>query len=149
MFRSIVEVSVKPWRSTSTTISSVLKRHGGGGGRPGGKPTLNFKEKRILGVDKPYQRLKFRPTGQWSELEPFFDPSRGDFIIPLDGLEEYTEPDASYFFKNNRKMIQPSLLFGSNKSTGLLNDRRRKQPFSHSRIFGHKSANQTSTSSSA
>jgi len=114
----------------------VAVRNGGGGGRPGGARVLNFKEKKILGLDKPYKRLTNKPFGFFDELEPFIDESRGDFIIPIGHLDYFEEPDTGDL--NDKRKIDVKALFGSNKSSGILVERHKKKRFSHSRVFGHK-----------
>ena len=121
----------------SNVLLTTVRHGGGGGGRPGGKPTFNWKQRKILGLDgakalKPY---KFKPTFQlFSDLEPYFDPKK-DVIIDITDLETFEEPqelldrvakddsetENKYEGENNtRKQVQITSLFGSAKPFGLL-----------------------------
>ena len=53
-----------------------------------------------------------------SELEPFFDASRGDTLVDLSKLENWSEPAPTVI--NKYKNINISSLYGSNKPCGPL-----------------------------
>ena len=103
----------------------------------------------MLLLDKPMGgKSKSRPTGEFSEIEPYFDASRGDMIIDITNLEEWKEPDlvlAKESYADSRKKIQVNMLFGPNKTTGsiLIKKNVYKLRYSASRVFGYKSKTQT------
>ena len=73
-------------------INLISKRYAGGGGRPGGRPTFNWKEKKQLGLDatkiKPF---KLNPQmGYWDDIKDHFNPAR-DKMIDLTNLETFKE----------------------------------------------------------
>ncbi len=125
----------------NTTLNSVImKRYAGGGGRPGGKPTFNWKQKKALGLDKPKLKpFKIRPEiSLFDDIAPYFDPSRGDLIVPIG--DNFREPP--YPYKNveeivdNQKKIKISRLFGSNKPSGMI-------VFRDSKFKGYRSTKRT------
>ena len=98
-------------------------RFAGGGGRPGKTPTLNWKQKRILGLDKPKTKSFkeiVRPTGDFSDIEKFFDEKAGDRMIDITNLETFVSPQIEEEVINDKKKVQLKMLFGSNKPHGML-----------------------------
>jgi len=111
-------------------------RHAGGGGRPGGKPTFNWKERKALKLDELASRKEFKikPFGDFDDLKPFFDEKVGDVTIdlrsvdsfddeslfPKQSLDDENDPKAAFKGENNtRKVVQISSLFGSKKTFGF------------------------------
>jgi hypothetical protein len=142
MIENIVASCSKP------RLLSLLqsKRFGGGGGRPAGhgRPTFNFKEKRILGLDKKYNKLKLQPTGFFSDIEEHFDPKR-DFMIKFADQENFKEPDIDWTV-NEKRVFNVASLYGSNKGCDMLPAKPKRQPFSYKRIFGQKGSSTSSRS---
>lgn len=105
-------------------FSASWVRFAGGGGRPGGRPAFNWKEKMQLRIDNKEKKklLKNRPTGNYDEyLKPHFDASRGDMIIDLANLTNFKPPDELRASADqDKKKIQMKMLFGSNKPFGIL-----------------------------
>ena len=100
-----------------------IVRYAGGGGRPGKARTLNWKQKRILGLDKP-QAKSFkdvvRPTGDFSDIAGFFDEKSGDRMIDITDLENFESPKIKEEVMNDKKKVRLNMLFGSNKPFGAL-----------------------------
>ena len=122
MFPQVCKKSI--FQNTSNLLS---KRFAGGGGRPGGRPTFTWKEKKQLELDG--KRLKpmrvNADVGLFEDIEPYFNPARGDKIVDITNLEVFEEdPPASYLRgeekPNGRTKIQVSRLFGSTKPVGTL-----------------------------
>eukprot|EP01041_Mallomonas_annulata_P003705 gene3705-7368_t len=117
----------------------------GGGGRPGGRPAFNWKERKTLGLDGASKELKARPIGDFNDIEGFMDPSRGDILVNLTDLEHWDEPEKEMIsdgYRDARKTIQIGMLFGPNKIAGTIlrkESNAEKPNFSHRRIFGSKS----------
>ena len=82
---------------------------------------MNWKEKKILSLDgASTTQVKIRPMGEFSDLEKFVDPSS---IIDITNLKEWSEPDSEIIedsYRDCRKEIKISLLFGSNKPAGTI-----------------------------
>jgi len=123
MFLQICKKSILP----NPLPNLVAKRFAGGGGRPGGRPAFTWKEKKQLGLDG--KRLKpmrvNADVGLFEEIEPYFNPARGDKIVDITNLEVFEEnPPASYLRgeekPNGRTKIQVNRLFGSTKPFGTL-----------------------------
>jgi len=53
-------------------------RYAGGGGRPGGKPTFNWKQRKLLGLDelKDQKDMRVKFAGDFNDLKPFMDITR-------------------------------------------------------------------------
>lgn len=103
-----------------------------------------------LNDEKNKKELTIKPKGDFADLKPFFDESRGDVMIKLSDLDSFDEPIESEESKaeksinnNTRKKIKINMLFGSEKTAGSIPRRasRGKNNFTHSRIFGEKFAN--------
>lgn len=109
--------------SVSSNVSKLLVRWGGGGGgRPGKRRTFNWKEKRILGLDKPKAKTfeeVLRPTGRLADIEPFFNEAEGDYKIDITDLDDFNPPDYAPEVFNDKKKVQVSMLFGSQKGFGM------------------------------
>jgi hypothetical protein len=119
-------------------------RLAGGGGRPGGRPAFNWKEKMALRIanKQAKKEIKVRPFGSLLDLEPHFDANRGDKIIDLSTVKPgFTIEAVNESSNSSKKTIAMQMLFGSNKSYGLIprKDVKGRQRFSHSRIFGKES----------
>ena len=96
--------------------------------------------------EKKLKPLKVAPTGDWKDLEAYFDESKGDIMINITELDEFEAPDVQSYEQfegpnDTRKEIEVSSLFGPSKPRSYLE--RKKKPFknfSHSRVFGFKKA---------
>ena len=67
-------------------------RFAGGGGRPGGRPTFSWKERRDLQLRERGEKLKvfkLKDFGDFDDIKGFMDESRGDVIIDITDLEEF------------------------------------------------------------
>jgi hypothetical protein len=98
-------------------------RHAGGGGRPGKRPTFNWKQKKILGLDKiPEKTFEeiVRPTGNFSDIERFFNPEAGDRMVDLTTLEDFEPEKIQQDKYNDKKKVNTSMLYGSAKASGML-----------------------------
>ena len=102
-------------------------RFAGGGGRPGGRPAFNWKEKLLLRLGSNEKKMpwKNRPFGDFeAEIMPYFDASRGDVIVDITNMSDWKEPvgvsSGTDERNNDKKKVKIPLLFGSNKSFGLL-----------------------------
>ena len=61
------------------------------------------------------------PIGEFSEIEPFFDPARGDIMVDITQLEEWRAPEVKGGVderKECRKVVNISMLFGPDKPSG-------------------------------
>lgn len=114
-------------KSIFSSLVLITKRFAGGGGRPGGRPAFTWKEKKQLQLDG--KRLKpmrvNADVGLFEDIEPYFNPARGDKIIDITNMEKFEEdPPTSYLRgdekPNGRTKIQVSRLFGSMKPFGAL-----------------------------
>ncbi len=88
--------------------------------------------------------VSVQPYGDFNYLQKNMDADRGDFMITLKGKDQ-TKLSAEQITQmlegdsNSRKVVNVSLLFGSNKSAGMLpHKHNKKQNFSHKRVFGNK-----------
>lgn len=131
-------INIRPHVFPSYTHIQI--RFGGGGGRPGGRPSYNYKERRVLGIDEPYKKLKLRPWGFMEDIEHLIklDEKAGDFEVDFAKTVNFKEPAFDYARTSNRKRVDPASLFGSNKGYGMIATPPKKQNFSHKRIFGEK-----------
>jgi len=131
-------VSVRS-RVVSCTRVLVSKRFAGGGGRPGAKPTFNWKERRELGLPEPRHHLAKLPVrGTYDDIEEMADEETFiDVLAQEDGFSFGGDT-----LPNDKKVIEPSMLFGPSKAQSrgkILKKRNYKGArFSHSRIFGKK-----------
>lgn len=126
-----------------------LVRHAGGGGRPGGRPAFNWREKQQLRLSQKNAKkeLKLRPFGSWLDIQEFFDEKSGATMIEPSKVREGVtikardpsdDPDS-----NTKKVLSPALLFGPQKSYGYLRGKAthgKHALFSHKRIFGERRA---------
>lgn len=126
-------------------------RHAGGGGRPGKKPTFNWKEKKILGLDKP--RMKsfkeaLKPSGDFEDIEPFFDEKSGDMMIDITNLENFEPPVPGTLEEqfNDKKKVRISTLFGSKKPSGMIEYKKKENHFKF-RFRNHSEQSQSNTDS--
>ncbi|OYX41674.1 MAG: hypothetical protein B7Z02_14755, partial [Rhodobacterales bacterium 32-67-9] len=73
--------------------------------------------------------LRIQPFGLVEDLMPYFDESRGDRIIDLGDMPDFTMPvreDDNKVSEERRQEIQIGLLFGSNKPFGQVVERYQK-----------------------
>ena len=110
--------------------ATVQCRFAGGGGRPGGRPAFNWKEKQVLRLSnkankKKAFKLKDFGEGEWGDLEALLDKSRGDYVKNITALGEFKLPPPKSSSdeqpeeeENTRKQIQVRALFGSHKGFG-------------------------------
>mmetsp|Transcript_1561 Transcript_1561/g.2501 ORF Transcript_1561/g.2501 Transcript_1561/m.2501 type:complete len:179 (+) Transcript_1561:128-664(+) len=124
--------------------STALLCSGGGGGRPGGKPVLNWKMKRALDAgynneEGSNEEVKLKLSGDFEDLEKLFDMSEAlevdltnmdnfdelkdspwaDMDIPMEENELFVSPKGSKkktHDRGPRSHIVTPLLFGSNKA---------------------------------
>jgi len=126
-----------------TSCLRTIVRYAGGGGRPGGVPKFNWKEKKLLNINQKRKPLKLRPYGYWEDIEEFFDPKR-DVMLPWE-QDEKTFDDPAFAGKINtesdRKRLDMRSLYGSSKSYGMLPVKdvpKEMKKYSYERIFGEK-----------
>lgn len=115
--------------------ASLIQVRHRGGGRPGGRPTFNWKEKRelerldaeYLANNKEFDEFKFtKMGGDASELVQTVDPSRGDIVIDLNTAAEFDSTVFTNKLKNvtyydtSRKTVEVKRLFGTSKPTGFV-----------------------------
>jgi hypothetical protein len=108
---------------------------------------LNWKQKKQLGLDKPQGPREYIPEG-FGEFDELLKDERwqgGTFEdVPMDGVFEYTqgkinladEPD------RHRRIVNVASLYGAHKSVGPAVVPKKRQAFSHKRVFGHKGEKQ-------
>lgn len=113
-------------------VDAITRRFAGGGGRPGGRPAFNWKQKKMLGLNEARLKpFKLKPRyGVLEDILPYFDSSRGDMIVDITDLEKWEEPPNPYKNmeeENSKKKINSSRLFGSSKPCGLLPDKGRNK----------------------
>lgn len=105
---------------------------------------FNWKQRKQLGLDLPKQpeEMKLEYFGDYEDLMKDERYKGGTFVdVPSEGTFEYTqgkvdEPD------RQRKVINVAMLYGANKPTGPAVLEKKRERFSHKRVFGHKSAEQ-------
>lgn len=110
---------------------------GGGGGRPGGKPTFNWKEKKILNLTHVRKPVKMPLSGNFKMIEKHFDVNHGDFKITLSGNAPNVgnmtlEKLSTQLNMSRTKKVNLNLLFGSNKPFGELKREVAKRSFTKS-----------------
>ncbi len=123
--------------SNSIFASRLIQvRHSGSGKRrPSKSPRLNWKEKVQLGLDKPLERsFKPKPFGYVDEDLQHLR-KEGDFTVKLAANKSFKEPEFNIDL-NIRKILVPSSMFGSKKTSGIIEGKPAKKSFSHSRVFG-------------
>jgi len=107
---------------TKVRLSPLLQqvRFAGGGGRPGGKPTLNWRQKQQLRIARKDQ-IKLAKQGfiddemdEWLKAQPGYEE------IDLTNVENYEieSPITDELYFDTRRQFNASSLFGSNKSAG-------------------------------
>ena len=148
MFRNVLRTHCLRMPVASSPLQQI--RFAGGGGRPGGKPTFNWREKMALRLarrgDKKQKPLKITPSGDWDDLEAYFDEAKGDMMTNITKLDEFEFPETKKYGKfegpnDTRKQIDNFALFGPSKRRGIIVKKykpRDAKNFSHSRVFGHK-----------
>mmetsp|Transcript_24397 Transcript_24397/g.18540 ORF Transcript_24397/g.18540 Transcript_24397/m.18540 type:complete len:165 (+) Transcript_24397:126-620(+) len=111
---------------------------GGGGGRPGGKPAFNWKEKKLLGIKSPIlntPRKQFLPQGihlhgDFRTIEHLLRDIPPEDVVEVDAtdetkaLQEIEKMVNRIELERQTKRTQPQIninsLFGSSKSVGRL-----------------------------
>ena len=103
---------------------------------------FNWKEKKQLRLSLKKDRrenIKIPRIGHLEDILYLFDESKGDRIIDtptftVEGVPPVIE------IENFRRQVDVSMLYGSGKSSGVIEKKRNvgKLKFSHSRIFGNK-----------
>jgi len=122
--------------ASSVNDAAGQVRFAGGGGRPGGKPTFSWKERRDLKLRDKGEKLKvfkLKDFGDFDDIKGFIDESRGDVIIDITDMDDFDfnsllgSPEEQATLKakmekdeNSRKQIMPSMLFGSAKPAGAI-----------------------------
>jgi hypothetical protein len=107
---------------------------GGGGGRPGGKPAFNWKEKKALNLTNVRKPVGMPLSGNFKMIEKYFDVNQGDFKITLSGnapsVGNMTLDRLSQQLNmSSTKKVNINRLFGSNKPYGELKREVTKKPF--------------------
>ncbi len=145
-------LSVVSRRATQARVATCQQlRFAGGGGRPGGKPTFNWKERMELRLarkgDKRIKPFKVGPSGDWDDIAPYFDKNKGHTMIDITDLDTFEAPETEELGEfegenDTRKVIDVTSLFGPDKARGSLPKKRNhaKLNFSHRRIFGGNSS---------
>jgi len=132
------EVRVRLPQSFQALVQQI--RHAGGGGRPGGKPTLNWRQKQQLRLTTKENKTKLRTFGggNLSEIEHLLGKDWMKKAVDLSKVTEFKSPVINVGDRdgenNSRKQIQSASLFGSNKPFGLLEAKPSRRPFSHKRL---------------
>ena len=124
-------------------------RHAGGGGRPGGRPTLGWKQKQQLRLankqsGKTFKLRAFGSVGA-KDLEQLLGKDWSKSAVNLSKVTEYQSPDVptessergAFDGENNtRKQINIQSLFGPTKPFGMLEKKENKfhRTFSHKRL---------------
>ena len=133
-------------------------RHAGGGGRPGGRPTLNWKQKQQLRLaNKAEKSIKMRSFGggDFSEIEHLVGKDWMKSSVNLSTVAEYKydvvkgPKEGDYEGDGNtRKKIQISALFGPSKKYGELDKKYNfeRRTFSMKRLHEAKNAKKSITS---
>ena len=95
---------------------------------------------------KRIKPFKDRPSGDWDDIAPYFDESKGHTMIDITDLDSFEAPETEdlgeYEGSNDtRKVIDVTRLFGPDKARGGIPKKRNhaKLAFSHRRIFGSSS----------
>lgn len=100
----------------------------------------------MLGLDKPREIPPFIPEGVGKFEDLLADPryQGGELIdIPADQQDdfEYTQGKVKEA-DPRKKFIKVSMLYGPEKPAGPVGFEKKRQRFSHSRVFGHKADGQ-------
>ena len=109
-------------------------------------PVFNWKQKKILKLTKDNARdIKLKKFGYFVDIEHLFDESKGDRMYKFEDLKPgFSLPSIpeDKELLNDKKKVDVSQLFGSNKSFGLIQKKgagvAQKVNFSHGRIFGER-----------
>ena len=105
---------------------------------------FNWKQKKLLKISNRPEEVKVKPFGDWTELEQFFDPSRGDVMIPWDEQKKSSDDPRllnAMKIESDKKRINMRLLFGSNKIAGFIPRKevpKELKKYNYERIFGEK-----------
>jgi hypothetical protein len=137
-------------------LNQLQVRHAGGGGRPGAKPTLNWRKRMELRLNKKGEttkKFKIKEFGDFdTDIAPYLDEAKGDVMLNITEMDEWDLSDHAGSEEDEKalearmkietnpyKKIHTSRLFGSNKSAGaILKKENPGLKFSHKRVFGGK-----------
>lgn len=105
-------------------------------------PVFNWKEKKLLRLSlkkNKRENIRIPPIGHLEDILHLFDESKGDRIIDEPTFRVEALPRVIEI-ENFRRQVDVSMLYGSGKSSGLIEKKRNvgKLKFSHSRVFGNK-----------
>lgn len=103
-------------------LAPLLQQHrfAGGGGRPGGKPTLNWRQKKQLRIARKDQMKLARQGFIDDEMDEWLKAQPGYQEVDLSNVEKYEieSPITDQLYFDTRREFNASSLFGSNKSAG-------------------------------
>ena len=139
--QSIRSLVLKP-----SFLNQITKRFAGGGGRPGGKPTFNWKERRQLGLAPAGTKApRMRSYGDEWEMRHIITEEDLANTIKLYDVND-TDPQPFEYTEEliyDKKIIPVTSLFGPHKYRGAIFKKFNYQnkKFSHQRIFGVKNPN--------
>lgn len=125
----------------------LASRSAGGGGKPGKRPMLNWKERRTLGLEKSKEKSfkdTLRPTGNFDDIARFFDEKKGDLMFDITDMDDFTPPVITEEKANDKKKVRMDLLFGASKGFGMI-EYKKKEKFH----FRYRFNKENSTSASA
>lgn len=92
--------------------------------------------------DEAPKDFNMGPFGDWKDYEQFFDPSRGDVMLPWDDEEKSSKDPrilAAMKLESDKKRVNIKHLFGSKKPFGLLPKKEIPEgmkSFHYERLFG-------------
>ena len=116
--------SIRSLTFKASLFNQITKRFAGGGGRPGGKPTFNWKERRQLGLapagTKEPRMRQYGDEWQMRHIITEEDQANAINIFNADNTDtqetfEYTEEDIY-----DKKIIPVTSLFGPHKYRGAI-----------------------------
>jgi len=85
---------------------------------------FDWKERKVLKLERNDKKQFFAgPIGEFEEIEPFFDASRGDIMVDITNLDEWAAPDLRGVVderRESRKVININMLFGAEKPSGFI-----------------------------
>ena len=103
---------------------------------------LDWKQKKTLRLElkSAKKEVKIRESGVWDDIKHLFDPSKGHTMVDWQKNPEYVVMPSELKVEtiDSRKQVSIPMLFGSNKSCGLIPKKSNVDnlKFSHSRVFG-------------
>jgi hypothetical protein len=143
-------------KKVQSNYMAGIRFGGGGGGRPGGKPAFNWKEKKALGiavVKANAPRKKYFPRGvhlrgDFSTIEHLVKDLPEEDVVNLNPTDPNTNKavqamlerlEAERQTRQTTPTLNVAALFGPQKSVGALPRKlNKKVEFSHNRIFGNQ-----------